>query len=115
VTVKTTTPMIMAAAILRTGDRRDAAVAGLNNSSSVSVWLESSPYSRSSFSSSMVEWQAQGSSKRVWARPSGFNVPGRHGGNILYAWSQAVPSLGVALLVADHGSVMYPRTDARPP
>lgn len=66
-TAKTTTPITMAAAIFRTGESRDASVAGLNNSSSVSVWLESSPYSRSSFSSFMVEMEAQGS-KRVWVR-----------------------------------------------
>jgi hypothetical protein len=34
---------------------------------------------------------------------------------IYYTMVAAVPSLGVALLVADHGSVMAPRTNARPP
>jgi len=112
VTAKTTTPMMIAVVILRTGDKREVVVAGLNNSSSVSVWLESSPYSRSSFSSSMVDWRRKvvksvgaSSGSNVWADME----------TLYYTMVPAVPSLGVALLVADHGSVMAPRTNARPP
>lgn len=112
-TAKTTTPMTMATAIFRTGDKRDAGVAGLNKSSSVSVWLESSPYSRSSFSSSMVEWRRKVVVKEC-GRVVRINV--RADMEIIYyTMVAAVPSLGVALLVADHGSVMAPRTNARPP
>lgn len=63
----------------------------------------------------MVRVDAQ-EGKRVWRRQSGLNV--WENLEIIYDMiAIAVPSLGVALLVADHGSVMAItslRTNARP-